>query len=225
MRQAEKRGDDFILSCFKGKFKVTSIYGTRKLNGKTAMHNGLDLVGIEDVNVYAPCDGVVGASRIVTDKKNLTWQWGNYVRIDTKDGFCVYLCHLKSRSVKTGQSVKKGDKIGVMGNTGYSFGAHTHFEVRNAKTNKAVNPSEWSGIPNKAGVYVAETVLKTDLKTNSNGGRQMLESGNDIVWQLMNGKNKIKIDEPKRAVEALDKAKTDKEFCSLYWIIYKLVNT
>lgn len=188
------------------------------------MHNGLDLVGVEDVNVYAPCDGVVGASKIITDKKNLTWQWGNYVRIDTKDGFYVYLCHLKSRAVKTGQSVKKGDKIGVMGNTGYSFGAHTHFEVRNAKTNKAVNPSDWSGIPNKVGTYVADSDVKTDSKVNTSGGGKMLESGNDIVWQLMNGKNKIQIDEPKKAITALDKAKNNSEFSSLYWIIYKIVN-
>lgn len=185
------------------------------------MHNGLDLVGVDDITVYAPCDGVVVSSKIVTDKSNLTWQWGNYVRIDVANGYSVYLCHLKSRNVKTGQKVKKGDKIGVMGNTGYSFGAHTHFEVRNVKTNKAVNPCDWSGIPNKAGTYVAEINSKASEKA---GGRKMLESGNDIVWQLINGKNKIEISEPQRAIKALDEAKNNEKFCSLYWIIFKLVN-
>ena len=51
-----------------------------------------------------------------------------------------------------------------------------------------------------------------------------LESGNDIVWELMHGKNKIEISEPERAVKALDKARTDAEYMSLYWIINKLVN-
>lgn len=51
-----------------------------------------------------------------------------------------------------------------------------------------------------------------------------LESGNDIVWELMNGKHKIKIDEPAKAVKALDKAKNDPDFLSLYWILYKVVN-
>lgn len=51
-----------------------------------------------------------------------------------------------------------------------------------------------------------------------------LESGNDIVWELMNGKHKIKINEVERAVKALDKAKDNEEFMSLYWIIYKVVN-
>ena len=51
-----------------------------------------------------------------------------------------------------------------------------------------------------------------------------LESGNDIVWELMNGKHKIKIDDASRAIKALDKAKNNPEFMSLYWIIYKVVN-
>lgn len=51
-----------------------------------------------------------------------------------------------------------------------------------------------------------------------------LETGNDIVWELMNGKHKVRIDDVIRAVKALDKAKTNQEFMSLYWILYKLVN-
>lgn len=201
--------------CFKGKFKLTSPYGERTLNGVKSFHNGYDLVGISDTTVRAPFDGVVKTSTIVTDKSNLTWQWGNYVRIDTQDGYSVYLCHLKSRNVKKGQTVRKGDVIGIMGNTGYSFGAHTHFEIRKTATNKAVNPSELSGIPNKTGTYESEESEKLTKK---------LESGNDIVWQLMNRKDKIEITEPQRAIKALDKAKDSAEFLPLYWIIYKLVN-
>lgn len=51
-----------------------------------------------------------------------------------------------------------------------------------------------------------------------------LETGNDIIWELMNGKHKVKIDDVKRAVATLDKAKDSQEFMSLYWILYKLVN-
>jgi hypothetical protein len=51
-----------------------------------------------------------------------------------------------------------------------------------------------------------------------------LESGNDIVWELINGKYKIKIDDVPRAVKAVDSAKNNQEFMSLYWILYKLVN-
>lgn len=51
-----------------------------------------------------------------------------------------------------------------------------------------------------------------------------LETGNDIIWELMNGKHKVKIDDVIRAVKAVDKAKTDPNYLSLYWILYKVVN-
>lgn len=177
-----------------------------------SMHHGIDLVGETDINVYAPCDGIIGASTIVSNKSDRTWEWGNFVRIDTEDKkHSVFLCHLKSRAVTVGQKVKKGDKVGVMGNTGYSFGAHTHFEVRKFGTSTKENPADFIGIPNRVGTY-------------ENVEKKMLESGNDIVWQLMNGKPKIVINEPKRAIEALDKARESSEYMSLYWIIYKMVN-
>ncbi len=53
---------------------------------------------------------------------------------------------------------------------------------------------------------------------------KMLESANDIIWELMNGKHKVKISEVDKAVKALEKAKSSDEFSSLYWILYKLVN-
>lgn len=116
---------------FKGRVKVTSPYGYRTLNGQSQFHKGIDLVGIDSIDVISPFDGVVGVSTIITDKNNKTWEWGNYVRIDS-NGYKFYFCHMDSRSVVTGQKVTKGQKIGIMGNTGYSFGAHTHFEVRDS---------------------------------------------------------------------------------------------
>lgn len=140
--------------CFKGKFKLTSPYGTRTLNGKTSMHNGVDLVALEDKTVYAPCDGVIGTSTIITNKSNKTWEWGEYIRLDTADGtYSIYLCHLATRYVKKGQKVKKGEKLGVMGNTGKSYGAHTHYELRHYGTTNKINPVKFIGIKNEVGVY------------------------------------------------------------------------
>ena len=51
-----------------------------------------------------------------------------------------------------------------------------------------------------------------------------LETGNDIIWELMNGKYKVKIDDVKRAINALDNAKNNQDFMSLYWILYKIAN-
>lgn len=203
--------------CFKGKYKVTSAY---KLPERPD-HKGIDLVGIDDKTVYAPCDGVIGASAIVTTKSNKTWEWGNYVRLDTADGkYSVFMCHLASRAVAKGQKVTKGQKLGVMGSTGKSTGPHTHFEVRKKGTSTAVNPSNVFGIPNKVtpkgGYYISDDKSETLQKE--------LQTGNDLVWQLMNGKLKVEINEPERAVKALDEAKDNADFMSLYWIIRKVVN-
>ena len=64
--------------------------------------------------------------------------------------------------------------------------------------------------------YVSEAVPKVE--------RTVLETGNDIVWQLMNGPLKVEISEPARAVKSLDEARYDERFVSLYWIIRKIVN-
>lgn len=61
--------------------------------------------------------------------------------------------------------------------------------------------------------------------TYESAKKVVLESGNDIVWELMNNpKYKIEITEVQRAIKAIDKAKTSSEFMSLYWILHKLVN-
>ena len=133
------------------KYRVTSPYGQRILNGVSNFHGGVDLVGVGSTAVCSVCDGIVLQSRIVTDKSNRTWEWGNYVSVQASDGTVIFYCHLASRSVKSGDKVKRGQRIGIMGNTGYSFGAHLHFEVR--RNNTAINAAEYLGIPNKTGQY------------------------------------------------------------------------
>ncbi len=59
--------------------------------------------------------------------------------------------------------------------------------------------------------------------TYESAEKAILESGNDIVWELMY-KYKVEINEVEKAVKAVDKARTSPEFHSLYWILYKLVN-
>lgn len=133
-----------------GKVTLTSHFGWRTLNGQRDYHKGVDLSGT-DKTLVAPCDGVIGSSTIITDKSNLTWQWGNYIRIDTPDGLKIFMCHMAARKVKVGQKVKAGDVVGIEGNTGYSFGSHCHFEVR--KNGESVDPTPYLGIPNEWGQY------------------------------------------------------------------------
>lgn len=67
-------------------------------------------------------------------------------------------------------------------------------------------------------------VLWKEFKAMLKEERKILETGNDIVWELMNGKYKIEISDVQRSVNALDKAKNNPAFSSLYWILHKLVN-
>lgn len=140
-----------------GKVTLTSHFGWRTLNGQRDYHKGVDLSGT-DKTLVAPCDGVIGSSTIITDKSNLTWQWGNYIRIDTSDGLKIFMCHMAQRKVKIGQKVKAGDVVGIEGNTGYSFGSHCHFEVR--KNGESVDPTPYLGIPNEWGQYDVKAAPK-----------------------------------------------------------------
>ena len=134
-----------------GTFRVTSPFGERPALGD--YHRGIDLVGMNgDTEVTAVADGLVIRSRIVTDKSNSTWEWGNYVTVLQHDGRYAYYCHLKSRAVKDGETVHAGQKIGVMGNTGKSYGAHLHFEVRHNM--ESINAAEYLGIPNISGAVI-----------------------------------------------------------------------
>lgn len=136
---------------YSGKFKVTSPFGRRVLNGKADDHKGIDVVGITDKHVCAVVGGRVAASMIVTDKSDRTWEWGNYVCILGDDGRRYYYCHLSKRLVSVGRRVEAGQHIGIEGNTGYSFGSHCHFEVR--ENGVSIDPAPFLGIPNKAGTY------------------------------------------------------------------------
>ena len=136
-----------MVSCFKGAFRVTSVYGMRTLNGVTRFHHGLDLVGLDDIIVYAISAGTVRTGFQANEA-------GNFVVVTMKDGRRVYYMHLKSFLVPNGAFVAKGQAIGIMGNTGHSYGAHTHLELRPKGTSyESLDIATFTGIPNKLGVY------------------------------------------------------------------------
>ncbi|OXM14483.1 M23 family metallopeptidase [Paenibacillus herberti] len=106
-------------------YRITSTYGSRW--GR--LHKGLDLVGGSAIK--AADDGVVEFA----GKKN---GYGNAIIIDHNNGYKTLYAHLDSLSVKTGQTVDRGQRMGVMGNTGNSTGIHLHFEIY--KNGKLQNP-------------------------------------------------------------------------------------
>ena len=127
-----------------GKCEVSQIY-------KGARHNGIDLVGAGYTldNVVAHSDGtVVGVVSNINYNTSKSGRriYSKYVKIKHSNGMYTFYAHLKygSVAVKVGDRVTKGQVLGYMGNTGYSFGAHLHFEVRNAN-NVQIDPTPYVG--------------------------------------------------------------------------------
>lgn len=134
-------------SPYNGKFKVSQQF-------KGAIHDGLDLVGIESKEVHSTVNGVVekaGWENVLNHRQG----FGLYVRIKKDNSIDkFYFGHLSKVLIKKGQRVKIGDVIGIEGNTGYSFGSHCHYCARGNGSKKQIRDiSEISGIPNKLGVY------------------------------------------------------------------------
>lgn len=112
---------------------------------KGAAHNGIDIVkqGYQLDNIVAHSDGTVVQviSNCNANTPNNPSNAGNMVKIDHGNGYQTRYLHLAYGTVKVsvGQKVSKGQVLGYMGNTGYSFGGHLHFEV--LKNNRQIDPT------------------------------------------------------------------------------------
>ncbi|WP_135555718.1 M23 family metallopeptidase [Paenibacillus cymbidii] len=101
---------------------LTTPYGyTRYVNGKyDSSHMALDLAAKEGTPIQATNDGVVA----LADTLYLT---GNSIYLDHGMGLFSQYAHMSKLLVKTGDKVKRGDIIGLVGTTGFSTGPHLHF--------------------------------------------------------------------------------------------------
>ncbi len=107
-------------------YRIHPIYRTRK------MHSGIDLTAPTGTNVYATGGGKVISSGYTPGG------YGKKIIVDHGFGFKTLYAHLNDINVKVGQRVKRGEKIGAVGNTGRSTAPHLHYEV--LKNNQTENP-------------------------------------------------------------------------------------
>lgn len=112
----------------------------------TSSHKAVDIVKYKSQldDIIAHSDGKVvfcqtGQKNNKGSKGNASY--GNCVKLDHGSGYTTLYAHLDSIEVKLGDTVKKGQKIGRMGNTGNSYGAHLHWEVR--FNNKHIDPTPY----------------------------------------------------------------------------------
>lgn len=130
--------------------RVSSHFNPRRLHPVTrrvAPHKGVDFAVRSGTPIIAPADGVV---------EHIAYQAngaGRYIKLRHGGQYTTVYMHLSRSLVKVGQSVKKGQRIALSGNTGRSTGAHLHYEFH--INGRPVNPMTvklpgiGSGMPDK----------------------------------------------------------------------------
>lgn len=107
--------------------RISSDYGWRTLWGEADFHNGLDFVALEGGcygdPIYAVEDGVVSFS-------DRSGGYGRLVIISHSQSVDTLYAHCSQLLVEEGDTVKRGDVIALVGNSGKVTGAHLHFGVR-----------------------------------------------------------------------------------------------
>lgn len=129
------RGTKVILGEGSGRFAMpvsgstlTSKFGQRW--GR--LHSGIDLTG--NRSILSSDTGIV---EFVGNRTGT----GKTIIINHKNGYKTLYGHLNSYNVSEGDIVEKGEKIGIMGNTGHSTGVHLHFEIH--KNGVVQNPLKY----------------------------------------------------------------------------------
>jgi murein DD-endopeptidase MepM/ murein hydrolase activator NlpD len=175
-------------------------------------HSGMDLRTNqqEGLPVFASADGYI--SRI----KIQSIGYGKAIYIDHPNGYTTVYGHLQKYSGKIAEwihnyqyknqtfefdyvferpilLVKKGDTIGLSGNSGGSSGPHVHFEIRNTKSEKIINPTLFGIIPfdtfiptiKKVFIYKFVSdglLLKKELKIDQTHTTKLKEFTNVFVY-------------------------------------------
>ena len=91
-----------------------------------AGHRGIDFAANEGASIRAADSGVVTMASF----GDWNYGYGNVVQIDHGNGFVTLYAHLSQVFVSVCDPINAGAPIGASGNTGNSFGAHLHFEIR-----------------------------------------------------------------------------------------------
>jgi murein DD-endopeptidase MepM/ murein hydrolase activator NlpD len=107
------------------KGRISGVYGSQRvLNGKPRRpHFGVDVAAPVGTPVVAPSDGVV-----TLVEKDLYYTGGTII-IDHGHGLSSAFLHMNDVTVKKGQAVKQGDRIGTIGKTGRATGPHLDWRI------------------------------------------------------------------------------------------------
>lgn len=101
---------------------LTSTFGPRW----GSSHAGIDIAAADGTPIRAADSGTV----ILLQSEAESGGYGNYTCVDHGNATSTCYAHQSGFNTSMGATVRQGETIGYVGNTGNSFGAHLHFEVR-----------------------------------------------------------------------------------------------
>lgn len=120
-------------------YAINSNFGPRKLAGeaRARAHEGVDIAAPTGTGVFAAAEGQV--IRTGYDPAG----YGRFIEVRHPNGMTSLYGHLSRVDVHSGQALGEGQRIGLVGSTGYSTGPHLHFEVR--RNGRHINPAKVLG--------------------------------------------------------------------------------
>jgi murein DD-endopeptidase MepM/ murein hydrolase activator NlpD len=107
---------------------------TDPFSGEGAFHTGLDISAPKGTQVKVAGDGIVTHAEY-------SGQYGKLVIVDHGNGVQTYYAHLSQFQVVPGQSIRRGEIVGLSGSTGRATAPHLHYEVRRGGT--PMNPQPY----------------------------------------------------------------------------------
>lgn len=115
--------------------RIADTFGQRvhPVTGEVRVHEGIDYVAEAGTEITAAADGTVYET-------GFSAEHGNYIVLLHPNGDMTYYCHCRDITVSEGETVKRGDWIATVGNTGRSTGAHLHFAL--SRDGEFVDPAE-----------------------------------------------------------------------------------
>lgn len=127
--------------------KKSSFYGS------SHFHNGFDYAAATGTPIYAALSG-----KVVGIGNEGKYAYGKWIAIDHNNGIITLYGHMSSQLVHMGDKVDTGDKIGLVGATGYATGPHVHFSVFSAESFELVHSSVVKNLMIPIGATVTPSV-------------------------------------------------------------------
>jgi len=124
-------------------FVLISSFGDRRspFTRQMEFHPGVDLAAPVGTPIHAPADGVVVfAGQYPLARSHGWWSYGNMVLIRGGEGFVTIFGHADQVEVRAGQTIRRGERLATVGNSGWSTSPHLHYEVRRRGTDDVFRP-------------------------------------------------------------------------------------